>query len=428
MWHNSPVVAFPGRAGPLTPSGFYNLAPCVDGLPHHFLPVPSKQDWVYCAKCLVTTQLAYGGTPPDPVPPDPPANTVVIKPTGGDDAALIQGHLNNLPSGQVLMLSGMFNVGSTIWLDGHEKELAGDPARQSGIRVTAQGMSGHYGSMLCSTPNAARCRLSALEFDGQNKQTGIVFFDGGVDNEISDCFLHDVGSNPNGAPFGAIHSQNVAGLRVLRNLVERTGGIAGGEGVRGIYICGSSCWIEGNTVRDTGHTGIAAEGGSVAVIGNLVERIAVQGTGFKMVYRAQNRRRYSGHAAPTNLPPLYFADNVCHSTKDEGLMLQDCGNAAVLVERNQFIACGHQGSTFGAIYSSNQADNVTFRSNHVENCRSIAGLRNARNWTFTDTTIVNGSDVVYLEDNCHQITLTRSGRAHIGSNVGDVWVDGVKVA
>lgn len=373
-----------------------------------------------------SVQLAGAGGPAPPEPEPPPVDAIVITPSGGDDTSRIQDELNKLPSGKSLMLSGMFNVGATIWLDGYEKVLMGDPAKQSGIRVTAQGMSGHYGSMLCTTAAAGRCRITGLELDGQNKQTGLVFFDAGVDNEISDCYLHDIACNPSGPPFGAIHSQNVTGLRVLRNRIERTGGYAGGEGVRGIYVPGHTSWIEGNTVRDTGHTGIAAEGYSIAMVGNLVERIAVQGTGCKLVYRAPQRRRHL--AELTGEPALYFADNVIRSTKDEGLMLQDCGDAAVLIEESQFIGCGHQGSTFGAIYSSNPANNVTFRNNRLENCQSIGGLRHARNWLLTDTNIVSGSNVLHLEDDCHQITVTRSGQVHLGSNCSEVYVDGVRVA
>lgn len=111
-----------------------------------------------------------------------------------------------------------------------------------------------------------------------------------------------------------------------------------------------------------------------------------------------------------------------------GLMLQDLGDNVVVIEGNTFVDCGAAGTTFGAIYSSNQANNVTFRSNRVENCRSLGGVLHARNWTFTDTTFAGGSNILHLENDCHNIRLTNSGRVNIGQNVNDVWVDGVKVA
>lgn len=381
--------------------------------------------------------IALAGAPAGTVPPDPnpqpPVDTVIIHPTGGDDAGLIQGELDKLPAGHALMLSGMFQVNNTVWIAGEEKTLTGDPGKQSGLRPMRTGMSGPYGAMLATASSAARCKITSLELDAGNKAVGLVFFDGGLDNSIEDCYLHDIAVNPNGAPYGAIHSQRVTGLNVLRNRIERTGGIKGGEGVRGIYICGASCRIEGNTVRDTGHTGIAVEGAVVTIVGNTIERSLVNGTGAKICYRVMRSSRAGvtrygyDDEVPFSAPTHYFAQNTVRGTLGGGLMLQDMANNVVAIEGNLFADCGEQGTTFGAIYSSNQANAVTFKNNRVENCRSVGGLQYARNWTFLDSTIV-GPNTLHLERECHSITLTRSGQVSIGQNVSDIWVDGVKVA
>jgi hypothetical protein len=375
-----------------------------------------------------------GGSTPTPDPPPtqpppptlpPPVDTHRIAPSGGDDTGLIQNALNDLASGHALMLSGFFQVGTTLWLDGYQKILMADPAKPSGIRVTANNLSGHYGALLCTTPNTSRCRILNLDFDGQGHQAQLVYFDGGHENLIDGCYLHDIAFNPSGAPYAAIHSGgDVVNLVVRNNRIERTTGIDGGEGVRGIWLCGvSGIVVVGNRVKDTGHTCISAEGATVLMARNHVGNSLTQGTGMKICYRNLE--------SPGRSPiGIVFAQNTIDTTVGAGLMLQDIDSApgGVLVQENTFKNCGREGTSFGAIYSSNDAANVTFRGNRVENCRSIAALRSARNWLFEQTTIVGAGDTVNLEDGCHDITLDRSGKVSVGSNCSNVKVDGVGVA
>lgn len=382
---------------------------------------------------IALTGSSGGTTPPPTNPPPtnppptlpPPVDTRVLTPTGGDDTGAIQGALNDLPSGHALMLSGMFQVSNTLWLDGYQKRMIGDPAKPSGIRAMNSGMNGHYGALLCTKPSASHCAVQGLEFDAQGKQTELIFIDGGNTNIIDNCYLHDIAYNPSGAPYAAIHSQNVTDLVISRNRIERTTGIDGGEGVRGIWIVGAKgLVIVGNKVKDTGHTCIIGEGASVVIVGNQCGNSLTQGTGIKLCYRPMNDYQSRTQHGFT------VAKNSINTTMGAGLMLQDVGEipGGVLVESNDFINCGKQGTSFGAIYSSNDANNVIFRGNKVENCRSVAGLRHARNWLFENSNIVGGSNVVWLEDSCSGITLDRSGTANVGSNCSNVTVDGNKVA
>lgn len=373
----------------------------------------------------LSLQGAVDSTPPEPEPP--PEELIVITPTGGDDAGLIQGKLNDLPQGFALMLSGMFNVGSTLWLDGQEKQLIGDPYKQSGLRPIRAGLNGHYGALLCTTPDTARCRILGLEFDGGNLPVEMVFFDGGVDNTIEGCKLYDIASHPAGPPFAAIHSQSTVNLAVVGNTIERTGGVDGGEGVRGIWVPGrTGTRIERNVVRNTGHTGIAVEGATAIVSGNEVQDSLIQGTAYKICYRGSGvyRRRSVRSGAP---PAIVFQSNHAENTVGAGLMLEDCGSVAVEVTGNAFVNCGREGTTFGGLYSSSWTNGLHAAFNEFRNCRSVGGFRQLHTSHFADNEI-EGADVIYFEDDCHQIEMTNSGRANVGSNCSEITVDGQQVA
>lgn len=371
-----------------------------------------------------TVQFTGPQVPTEPIPPEPPVippDTTVITPTGGDDTAKIQNALNSLPVGNTLMLSGMFNVANSLWFDGYDKQLMGDPAKQSGMRSTNPGiMNGPYGALLCCTTSLTQSRIQGLEFDGNNNPTETVFFDGGDGNIIEDCYLHSIKYDSGGPPYGAIHSQDVNNLTVRNNRVERTTGVMGGSGVRGIWIVGrNGILVDGNHTKDTGHTGIAVDAAEITIVNNTAENSLVQGTGMKIVYRAISLHRTA--------PLLIYRGNTVRNTLNAGLMLENIGNApgGVLIEANNFIQCGGPGTTFGALYNSKAANGVIFQDNRLESCRSVAGVRLLTNSVFQRSTIVSGSsNVVYLEADCHYITITQSGVANIGPNCDHITVDG----
>jgi len=366
--------------------------------------------------------------PPDPEPEPPPENVITITPGGGDDTGRVQDALNDLQPGYALMLSGMFSIGNTLWLDGQDKRVMGDPAKQSGFWPAHAGMNGHYGALLCTTPDTMRCRITGLEFDGGGKPVEMVFFDAGEGNSIEDCYLHDIAYDSAGPPFAAIHSQNTVNLRVVGNTVKRTTGIDGGAGVRGIWVPGrSGTVIENNETRETGHTGIALEGGNGVVRGNRVYDSLTQGTGYKLCYRGSGvyRRRAVGANAQ---PVMIFSDNSVSGTVGAGLMLENCASIAVAVANNVFENCGRQGTTFGAVYSMSYANGLRMAGNSIRNCRAVACFRQLHTSALQDNTISGGSDVIYLEDDCHEITVTHSGRVNIGKNCSGITQDGQVIA
>lgn len=364
-----------------------------------------------------------GVTPPIP----PPTDAIVITPTGGDDRGHLQQAIDNLPADKTLMLSGMFNLSDTVWMrNAFSKTISGDTSKQSGMRSTNAGiMSGPYASMFCVSDSTS-CRVRDLEFDAGGHPTELLYVERGDNVLIERCYLHDVGVMPDGPPFGAIHSEGVITIAVRHCRIERTGGyLDHDQGVRGIWCKGHEVWIDACNVSDTGHTGIATEGGTITITRCTVNRPLTQGTGLKMCQRPYNepiRNR------PYVQGQLYCAENSVDQTKNGGLMLESCDEAVALIERNTFKNCGSEGSTFGAIYSPYPVKGLTWRNNRVENCRSFGGLRHGRGFTFTDSTFAGGSNVLWLEDDCHQITLTRSGQVNVGSNCSEITVDGVRVA
>jgi hypothetical protein len=200
--------------------------------------------------------------------------------------------------------------------------------------------------------------------------------------------------------------------------VERTEGIEGRGGVRGIWLpTQEGCLIEGNVVSDTGHTGIAFEGPCVTIRQNHVKNVLIQGTGFKI----DSRPGVPGDG-------FHIEDNTVDTTDCAGIMLEDLINVAVIeINRNHWINCGKQGTSFGAIYVPTPTQNINFHDNTLDNCRSQGGLIHVSNSTFMNNTIT-GPDHLSLEDDCHEIALVNSGTVSVGANCSNIWQNGAQVA
>ena len=396
-----------------------SMEQCIDGSTHLFIPVVNQDQFVFCQKCLMCVQLETG-TVPIPEPPKPipnPPDAVIYRPSGGDDTSALQ-HVLDEYHAKPVMISGMCKITNTLWFNGDNRILCGDSAVKSGFLSSAPGpFSGHYGALLCVQSNKSAIRN--LEFDGQNNPTEMVFFDGGSDNLIELCYFHDINFREGNAPYAAIHSQNCINLTVRGNTIERTKGRDGGEGVRGIWIPGvSGTLIESNTVRDTGHTGIAIEGNGGTIRNNVVEKSLTQGTGYKMMWRGSGQSGF------------IFTGNKVNETVGAGLMLEAMGNQSlpIIVDGNEFGNCGKQGTRFGAFYVSSTTRKIDFKNNKLNNCRTTGALIHVSESSFTNNSFESMNGVLDLESDCHKIDLTRSGSVNVGSNCNEITVDGVKVA
>jgi hypothetical protein len=367
--------------------------------------------------------MSLAGTPSSKPPdPEPPSNTTIIHPTGGDDGGLIQDSLEALQPDHVLMLSGMFKVSDTLWLEGEHRTICGDPAKTSGIRsMNAGQMGGPYGAMVV-LHQALGWTVRDLEFDAAGNPTELLFINGGFDNLIQNCYLHDIKGNASGQPFAAIHSQVCVRLKVIGNRVERTD--SQGEGVRGIWVPSrADTVVENNKVSDTGHTAISVEGDGATIRGNEVRNVKANGTGLKIVYRIVRQSR-----SPRMTRPMLVTGNLVDGSPNAGIMLENCAVDGIDIDNNDFKRCGAQGTSFGALYSSSNASNIVFRNNRLDNCRSIAGLLNMQGIRLENNQAANGPATVNLEANNHDVRLTNSGTVQLGSNNSNVWVDGKKVA
>jgi hypothetical protein len=362
--------------------------------------------------------VKLGGIPPISIPP--PADTTVIRPSGGDDRQALYDAWNALPSDHTLMVSGMLLISDSMQLSGSAKHMVADPAKQSGFRSTCSSgaMSGAYCAMV-HLVNADHCILRGLEFDGGNHLACPIYMENGTDNTVENCYIHDVGFAQNDPrPMAALFSDNQTRLRVVNNRIERTGGYADNDGCRGIWLRGQvDAVVEGNQISDTGHTCCAVECSTATIRNNRALRSLLNGTLYKLVYRA-------GQPAGT----VTFNNNYAEQSNNAGIMLEDGTFGLVDMYGNTWKNCGGEGTSFGSIYTNGQpATNVKFHNNTLDGCKSTGALRYANNCLFQDNQIVNGPATLTLEESDTNIRLVNSGGVSVGGNCSNVWVDGTQV-
>jgi parallel beta-helix repeat protein len=379
--------------------------------------------------------IAQGGPPdpPDPEEPDIPEGAIIVEPGGGDDVQRLRDAWATVPDGGTLVLKGMFDVGQSMFLtpgrtkgqvidtqNADGKTVMGDPSVQSGFRITNPDMSGDYGAMLVFR-GCSNCTVRGLEIDAQGHSALPIEVNGGSDNCVEDCYIHDVGCIGGNDPTNAgIHSESGTRLTVRHNRIERTGN-SGDSGVRGIWLSKGQvdCLVEDNEVSDTGHTGIAVEPASGVIRRNTVFNATVDGTGYKIAKHPN--APYAGR--------VEFYENYVNRTIGGGIMLEAALFEEIDLHHNRFVDCGQQGTTFGAIYASSSqgSHNIRFHDNLIENCRSQGALLHTSNSKFENNTIT-GPNTLALEQNCHGIELVNSGKVEVGPGCSQIYQDGVQVA
>ena len=360
----------------------------------------------------LTLRFGPGTIPPD-VPPLP-GGVTVIRPSGGDDRGAFVQAWDSLPSDRALFVSGMLQISDTMRLSGENKRVIADPTKPSGFRSTrSEPMTGAYCAMI-HLVSTAHCGFRGLEFDCAAHPNGGLYIENCSDGLIERCFIHDIGwrsSDPRA--LAGIFGDNATRLTLRGCAVSRTGGVLDNDGCRGIWLRGqSSLLVEACSVVDTGHTCIAVELSDGEIRDCTASRSKLNGTLYKICYRSQ--------AAAGD---VLFTGNVAQDSKDAGLMLEDAYFPLVAIEGNEFIDCGHEGSTFGAIYA-NEASNVQFRDNRLAGCRSTGALIRTDYALFEHNAVSDGPAVLHLEDTVSNVRLTASGDVSIGRNCSNVWVDG----
>jgi len=369
----------------------------------------------------LTLHGGAGGIPPIP-PIPPPADMVILRPSGGDDHQALQDAWNALGSDQTLLVSGMLQISDSVSLQGSNKTVAGDPRVQSGLRSTCAGrpMSGPYCAML-HLQGLQHCTLRGLELDAAGTPSGLAWIEGGADNLVQGCYLHDVGwygANPSPAALLSDGSEN---LIVRNNRVLNTGtGGPGADGTRGIWLRGAAyATVEGNHVSDTGHTCIVVEGAAAMIQRNSAKNCLANGTLFKLVYRG-----------PQPAGEVHFLNNAGdNSPQGAGLMIESGPFSLVEIAGCVWKNNGAPGNTFGSLYvNGDWTTNIHYHDNTLENCQSIGALRYADHCLFENNSVASGPATLNLEESAKNIKLSNSGDVSIGANCSNVWVDGAQRA
>jgi hypothetical protein len=361
-------------------------------------------------------------TPPTEPPDELPPGTVVIEPSGGDDTELLRNAVEAIPEGGALALKGMFRVSDTIRTSGGRgRTVCGYPGVRSGILVESPDMPGFYGAML-QFDGAIRSTIRGLEIDGQGHSTQPIEVNGGEDNTIEGCYIHDIGyTDSNDPTLAAIHSEGGTRLTVRQNRIERTGGNPSVDsGIRGIWLGKGQidALVEDNVVSDTGHTCIAVEPCSGVIRRNTARNSLTQGTLFKIALHPQ--AAYAGK--------VEFYENTGENSRNGGLMLEAAAYESIDVHHNTFLNCGAQGTSFGALYTSQwTTTNARIHDNVIENCRSQGAMNRSENCVIENNRI-SGENTLWLESDDKNITVSNSGRVSLGNNCSNIWVDGQQVA
>lgn len=372
---------------------------------------------------LTLTGTPSGDPPTEPPPnPDIPADAIILEPSGGDDTEMLRTAANDLPDGGTLLLKGMFRVSDTIKFSGRSRRtVAGYPEVRSGILVESADMPGHYGSMLWFDA-ATGSTMRDLEIDAQNKSTQPMVITGGSDNTILRCYIHDIGYSGTDDPtLAAIHSEHSTRLRIAECRIERTGGSTEVDsGIRGIWAGKGQMEliVEDNEVHDTGHTSIAVEPGSGTIRRNRAYNSMTQGTLFKIML----------HPETPAVGEVEFYENYGENSRNAGLMIEGGAYSRIDVHHNHFKGCGAEGTSFGALYTSQwTTTNLRYHDNVIEDCRSQGAMNRADNCIIENNQI-SGEDTLWLENDNSNITVNNSGNVSIGNNCSHIWVDGKWVA
>jgi hypothetical protein len=371
---------------------------------------------------LSLTGSPAGEPPVTEPPPDLPPDAVILEPSGGDDTQRLRNAVQAIPEGGTLALKGMFRVADTIKLEGgRNRTVCGYPDVRSGILVESPDMPGAYGSMLWMI-DAVGSTMRDMEIDVQNHSTLPMEIVGGSDCTVSGLYIHDIRwEDVNDSTLAAIHSEHSTRLRIAGNRIERTGGRSDiDSGIRGIWMGKGQVelLVEDNEVSDTGHTCIAVEPASATVRRNKAYNSLTQGTLYKISLHPETP--YAGK--------IDFYENHAENSRNGGLMLEGASYESVEIRNNTFRNCGAQGTSFGALYTSQYwTKNLRFHDNTIENCRSQGAMNCCDNCTIENNKIT-GESTLWLENDDKNITVRNSGNVHIGNNCSNIWVDGQQKA
>jgi hypothetical protein len=350
--------------------------------------------------------------------------TVTVSSCGGtDDTTTLQNALNTLANNGTLDITA--STACAVNTAGIRKDDA------SNIRVTSSNnlgtikgvAAGAYSteySSIFELDTCTNCLVDKLTIDANNTLGQAFFCHFCVNSSAQNTEMKNVAWSAGSAAGAILRFDGGTGNHIRNNNVHDSGGVNGQDGARGIWggVGGeyeTNIAIVGNTVADTGHTGLVSESSGPTVTGNTVTNTIVQGTGMKFIPRGA-------------VADAVWDNNTITGTVGAGIMIEPSAvhPAHIYVRGNTFNTIGDTGTTFGALYLSGAsgAQNVTFSGNSITSAHAVANMNYASNILLQDNTITTpvgaeGGDVI-LETSNHDITVNNSGNVVMqGSGICD---------
>jgi hypothetical protein len=356
----------------------------------------------------------------------------------GDDTSTVQGKFNALSSNDTLDFQNATNpcdIGSAgisrSGITNVRYTTSVTPPAGGTFRGVAAGIYSTDESTLIYLSGCNNCLIDKLKINlnGTKGQAVKVHHSSGFSVQNVEAF--DAIYDAAGAPYALLKTGDCQNYWLVANNLHDATGIAGGEGVRGIWAgvgneYDTTPHILNNTVADTGHTGIVSESQGPVVTGNQITNCVTQGTGMKFVPR--------GAAADATWDSNTVTNTVGAAMQvDASTVKPD----HIYIRTNSFVSCGASPQNFGGFYlsgsTSGGTQNVTFSGNTLNTCRSVGAMNNSHHIIVLNNTITNpqggdGSNVNIENDNT-DVHVTNSGNANVFDGTStDIWEDDIQIA
>lgn len=222
---------------------------------------------------------------------------------GSDDSGAITAAVNAMGNGDTLLFSCQVGIGAAgIRIANKSNITVAGTGGTTGIKILAQptqGMQG-FGHVTFLIQYCANCTIRDLFFDGNGVNASVFGIDRSTNSTISNLTIVNVGT-----PMNTFFSEGAAAAMVAtgnttntyQNItVVNTARWSDGNGMRGMWIGNETtteyenyATITGNTIRNSGFTGIVLEGVGGTITNNLSELTGCAGIRKNNCRRRNNR-------------------------------------------------------------------------------------------------------------------------------------------
>lgn len=315
---------------------------------------------------------------------------------GSDDSGAVTAAINAMGNGDTLLFSCQVGIGAAgIRIANKSNITVAGTGGTTGIKVLAQptqGMQG-FGHVSFLVQYCATCTIRDLFFDGNGVNASVFGIDRSTNSSVSNLTIVNVGTPINtffseGAAAAMVATGNTSNLYQNITIVN-TARWPDGNGMRGMWIGNETtseyenyATITGNTIRNSGFTGIVLEGVGGTITNNLTELTGC--AGIKVVP--------APGATTTTIDSNIARQNLCHGIQiDRGHdmvvsnNILEANTQAGLYTVGTFdnssvtgnIARDNQSSNFAAGLTVQGGNNITISNNRSLDTRS-GGARTQR--------------------------------------------------